>query len=208
MAIRSVMQVKRAGAPGISENQERRWTWPYSAANLLLLLYLMWAAPAVTVQIINRETWAVIPLIIGFVYLGERLLALAPTIRIGRAAALAFVLYVVWGMFAEVTPFSDFMSFYRASVDLATRHTLGVVLTSKSSTTVGWYGSVFWLLGPGYETMYIAAAVLWAAQIPLLYAALGSLGVDDASAKTAALIYGFSPSVVFYAPLITSESLF
>ncbi len=208
MTIRPLMQVEHAGALGIGEGQERRWAWAYTAANLLLLLYLVWAAPAVTTGIIRRETWAVIPLVIGFVYLGERLTALAPTIRIGRAAALAFTLYVLWGMFAEVTPFSDFMAFYRASTDLATRPSLGAALTAKSPTTVAWYGSALWLLGPGYQTMYIAAAVLWAAQIPLLYAALGRLGVHDATAKTAALIYGFSPSVVFYAPLITSESVF
>jgi 4-amino-4-deoxy-L-arabinose transferase-like glycosyltransferase len=100
------------------------------------------------------------------------------------------------------------MTFYRASIDLATRRALGAALTAKSPPTVTWYGSAFWLLGPGYQTMYIAAAVLWAAQIPLLYAALGRLGVHDGSAKAAALIYGFSPSVVFYAPLITSESVF
>jgi 4-amino-4-deoxy-L-arabinose transferase-like glycosyltransferase len=198
-----------AGALGVPEHQERRGAWPYSTtANLLLLLYLIWAAPAVTAGMIKRETWAVIPLVIGFVYLGERLFALAPTIRIGRAAALAFTLYVLWGLFAEVTPFSDFMSFYRASLDLATGQGLDAALTSKSPTTVAWYGSALWLLGPGYNTTYIAAAVLWAAQIPLLYTALGSLGVHEQTAKTAALIYGFSPSVVFYAPLITSESVF
>ena len=148
------------------------------------------------------------PLVVGFAYLGAWLSALAPRIRIGLAAVLAFTLYVLWGMFAEVTPFSDFLSFYQASIRLTTGGGLGAALPSKSPLTVAWYGSVLWLLSPSYQTTYIAAAVLWAAQIPLLYAALPSFGVRDPIAKTAALIYGFSPSVVFYAPLITSESVF
>src|SRR5262245_23709308 len=100
MAVRSLMQVKRPKALGVFETQEHRRTWLYTAANLLLLLYLAWAAPAVAVGIIKRETWAVIPLVIAFVYLGAWLIALAPRIRVGPAAVLAFILYVLWGMFA------------------------------------------------------------------------------------------------------------
>jgi len=190
-----------------SGRQERR-VWPYTAANLLLLLYLIWIAPRITRGIITHEGWEVIPLVVGLAYLGAWLSARAPRIRIGLAATLAFTLYVLWGMFAEVTPFSDFLSFYRASIGLTTGEGIRAALLSKSPATVAWYGSALWLLGPSYQTTYIAAAVLWAAQIPLLYAALASFGIHDATAKTAALMYGFSPSVVFFAPLITSESLF
>jgi 4-amino-4-deoxy-L-arabinose transferase-like glycosyltransferase len=73
---------------------------------------------------------------------------------------------------------------------------------------LAWYAGAAWLLGAGYPSTYAAAAVLWAGQIPLLYRALGSFGVRDAAARTAALLYGFSPTVLFYAPLITSESVF
>jgi hypothetical protein len=181
--------------------------WPFTAANLLLLLYLLWVASRVSGGIIARETWVVIPLVVGFACLGVSVGALAPSIRIVVAAVLACTLYHLWGMYAEVTPYADFDYFYSESVRF-TKGGLGVALKTKSPTTVAWYGSALWLLGLGYHTMYMAAAVLWAAQIPLLYSALASLGVAEATAKTAALLYGFSPSVVFFAPLITSESVF
>lgn len=182
--------------------------WPYTAANLLLLVYLIWVASQITGGIIKRETWAVIPLVVGFACLAASLSALAPRIRIVVAAALACTLYHLWGMYAEVTPYADFHYFYGESVHFMKGGGLGAALKTKSPTTVAWYGSVLWLLGPSLHTTYIAAAVLWAAQIPLLYWALASLGVAEATAKTAALMYGFSPSVVFFAPLITSESVF
>jgi 4-amino-4-deoxy-L-arabinose transferase-like glycosyltransferase len=206
MAIGPMIQVRHAGALASVAGQRRRWVWPYTA-NLLFLLYLAWAASHITSGMTRRETWAAIPLVVGFVYLGVRLNALAPRIRIAIAAALAFTLYHLWGLYTDVTPFSDFLSFYHESIDFMTMG-LGAALKTKSPTTIAWYGSVLWLLGPSYSATYVAAAVLWAAQIPLLYAALAAFDVRDATAKTAALVYGFSPSVVFYAPLITSESVF
>lgn len=207
MALRSsdrliVAQRMASGAP------VQRPAWPYAAVNLLMLLYLILVARTATVQVLKYQGLKVIPIAVVLVCAGFCLLALAPRIRIGLAALLAFAVYAAWGFFVEATPRDDFNNFYIAAANFAADPGIRPPVASKSPTTVVFYGSAMWLLGSSVRTTYFVAAAVWAVQIPLLYAALAGLGLRDATAKTAALLYGFSPTVFFFAALISSESVF
>jgi len=59
-------------------------------ANALFLAYLVWAAPKVTRQIIATEGWSVIALVVGFVYLGARLIGLVIGVEKVRYTMLPF----------------------------------------------------------------------------------------------------------------------
>lgn len=129
-------------------------------------------------------------------------------INIKTLVFVAFILYIFWGVYASVTPFSDFAHFYHQAVSFASSWDLKFLYDSKSPTTTAYYAFFAFLLGKSYLSFYIASALIWSIQIPILYKALINFDIEDKKAKFIAFMYGFYPGVIFYATVVSSESMF
>jgi len=56
--------------------------------------------------------------------------------------------------------------------------------------------------------LYLASAVIWSIQLPLLYKALINFKFNRRTAIFSTLFYGIAPGTVFFAPVLSSEAIF
>ncbi len=129
-------------------------------------------------------------------------------INIYTIVFISFLLYLFWGIYASVTPVSDFTVFYNLSVQYATSFDAKILYTSKSPTTTAYYAFFVFLLGKSYLAFYIASSLIWSVQIIILYKALSNFNFSENQAKFIALMYGLYPGIIFYATVVSSESVF
>lgn len=128
--------------------------------------------------------------------------------QIGTVTLFSFALYFGWGIYAQVTPDSDFKTFFHQSSSFATHFDFKTLFDSKSPPTTIYYAFFFYTLGRNYLTSYIASSIIWSIQIPLFYKALRNFEISKEQSKFVSLLYGLCPGIIFFATTISSESLF
>lgn len=148
-------------------------------------------------------------LALGWFVGGLLLMRRAPLPTSCALALIAGGLYLAWGWFAQVTPTSEFERLLKAAQDVAQGVDGGWqrLLESRSPVVVAWHLIFQWLLGTSLVASYLASAVLWGVQAPLLIGALTNFGVPRRVALLATALYLLGPGIVAFAPVVSSESM-
>ena len=133
--------------------------------------------------------------------------ALSRTLGIVTILALSFSASILWGLFIESVPTSDFFVFHRAAGRLSMGE-FAYLFSAKSPPAVAYYAAFHWLLGPTYMTNYIASSVAWTGGAALAYKALRSLYDDEKKVKFVCATLAFCPAFVVFSPVVSSESVF
>jgi 4-amino-4-deoxy-L-arabinose transferase-like glycosyltransferase len=187
--------------------------WPQRIASVVLTLamvYLGWALCLVIPPLIRSYGgWSFIWLLclsfglIIFVY-GS----MSNVRSIVPVCIMAFFVYVLVALYFDTRPFSDFENLYIRVKNFTPESAGSVILQSKSPVTVLYYGFLHWIMGGKYIAIYGATALLWSLQIFFLYQILYGLGGDHRRALLATVIFGSLPSVIAYAGVLSTESVF
>jgi len=114
---------------------------------------------------------------------------------------------LMWAVLARTIPVSDFSTFYQLSERLA-EGSLRALWQTKSSPTVAIYGAIFWLFGSSMFVVWAVGALLHAIQTYLVYLVAREIPVFRPSAALSAAMFGLLPSLVGYAPVMSSEGIF
>ena len=132
---------------------------------------------------------------------------LSRTLGIVTILALSFSASMLWGLFIESVPVSDFLYFHRAAGRLSMGE-FAYLFSEKSPTAIAYYAGFHWLLGPTHVTNYIASSVAWTGGAALTYKALRSLCDDEKKVKFVCAALAFCPAFVVFSPVISAESVF
>ena len=132
---------------------------------------------------------------------------LSRTLGIVTILALSFSASILWGLFIESVPVSDFFKFHKAAARLSMGE-FAYLFREKSPTAIAYYAGFHWLLGPTYVTNYIASSIAWTGGTVLTYKALQSLYDDKQKVKFVCTGLAFCPVFVVFSPVISSESVF
>ena len=133
--------------------------------------------------------------------------ALSRTFGIVTILALSFSASILWGLFIENVPASDFLYFHRAAGRLSMGE-FAYLFSEKSPTVIAYYAVFHWLLGPTYVANYIASSVAWTGGAALAYKSLRSLYDDEKKVKFVCAALAFCPAFVVFSPVISAESVF
>lgn len=120
----------------------------------------------------------------------------------------SFFLYVGYGLLAGTVPYSDFSSFYKQAGAYVNDPNLRLLDGTKSTATLLYYAAVFWLLGKSLFSAYIGAALAWSMSGMFVYKSATNVNMRESKKLILLVLFLFSPSTVFYAPVISSESVF
>jgi hypothetical protein len=179
----------------------------YLIALTLVLISIFSIYLALTIFHTYRFLSVFIPSILIFIIL-VKFSKYAYKINILFLTLVAFILYLSWGLYAMVTPYSDFMEFYKLSTSFANTGNLNILSESKSPTTIAYYAFFVSIFGKSNYVFYIASSLIWSIQVPLLYLSLKNFKIINLKAKFISLIYGLYPGVIFFATVVSSESVF
>ena len=133
--------------------------------------------------------------------------ALSRTFSIVTILALSFSASILWGLFIQSVPTSDFLNFHNAAASLSTG-AFAYLLSTKSPATISYYAVSHWLLGPAYVTNYVASSAAWTGGVALTHKALQSFFHDERKVKFVCATLAFYPGFVVFSPVISSESVF
>lgn len=86
--------------------------------------------------------------------------ALSRLFGIVTILALSFAASVLWGVFLESVPASDFLNLHEDAVSVSSGD-FSSLFGGKSPTTTGYFAAFHWLPGPTNVTNYIASSVAW-----------------------------------------------
>ncbi len=123
----------------------------------------------------------------------------------GWIFAGAGALAVLWGVYSNSVPFSDFANFFTQSARAFSAP--ASIIKSKSPTTVLLYGTFFSLFGKSLASVYAASALLWFGGGYLGYLALRKAGDTQLNRQVSAA-FALSPCILSYTPVISSEASF
>ncbi len=121
--------------------------------------------------------------------------------------ALSFAGMVLWGLFLDTAPLSDFLPYYVHAARLSSGD-LPELFRTKSPPTVAYYAAFHWLLGPTYAANYIASAVAWTCGAALVYRAVRPFLHDEWKARFVCFSLALCPTFVVFAPVNSSESVY
>ena len=176
-----------------------------------LKLFMIFLTVTFAIYMINASFYSIsgnskkLPLVFLILFLLLYIYKNIKKINIVVILFVSFLVYLFWGMYASVTPFSDFLGFYRHSVKFADTFSLSVLYSSKSPTTVVYYSIYAFFFGNNYLSFYIGSSLIWSAQIVLLFKSLVNFQIIENKAKFISLMYGFYPGIVFYATVVSRE---
>ena len=120
---------------------------------------------------------------------------------------LSLAASILWGVFVDSVPTSDFLNIYEDAVRVssgAIDHLFG----GKSPTTIGYYAVFHWFPGPANVTNYVASSVAWTGGVALTYKTLRNLMVDERKARFACAGLALCPTFMVFSPVVSSESVF
>ena len=132
---------------------------------------------------------------------------LSRSLGIVATLALSFAGMVLWGIFLESVPVSDYATYYIRAARLISGD-LSQLARAKSASTVGYYAAFHWLLGPAYVTNYIASAAAWAGGVAFIYGALRPLVNDEWKARFVCSGLALYPGFFVFSPVVSSESVY
>ena len=132
---------------------------------------------------------------------------LSRTFGIVTILALSFTASVLWGVFLESVPTSDFLNFYKNAVSVSLGD-FDQLFRGKSPTTIGYYAIFHFLPGPANITNYIASSVAWTGGAALTYKTLRNLTDDERKVRFICAGLALCPTFVVFSPVVSSESVF
>ncbi len=133
--------------------------------------------------------------------------ALSRTLGVMTVLALSFAAMVLWGLFLESAPVSDFLPYYVHAARLSSGE-FSELFRTKSPPTVAYYAVFHWLLGPTYATNYIASAAAWTGGAAFVYRAIRPLLCEEWKARFVCFALALCPAFVVFSPVNSSESVY
>ena len=121
--------------------------------------------------------------------------------------ALSTSASILWGLFIQSVPTSDFLNIQNAAARLSAGE-FALLLSVKSPTTISYYAAFHLLPGPAYVINYIASSAPWTGGVALTYMALRSFFHDERKVKFVCAALAFCPAFVVFSPVVSSESVF
>ena len=132
---------------------------------------------------------------------------LSRTFGIVTILALSFAVSILWGVFIESVPTSDFLNIYNRVVRVSSGD-FYQLFGGKSPTTIGYYAVFHWLPVPANVTNYIASSVAWTGGAALTYMTLRNLMVNERKARFACVGVALCPTFMVFSPVVSTESVF
>ena len=132
---------------------------------------------------------------------------LSRTFGIVTILALTFAASILWGIFLESVPASDFLKIYERAV----RVSLGefdYLFGGKSPTAIGYYAVFQWLPAPTNVSNYIASSVAWTGGAAFTYMTLRNLIDDERKSRFVSVGVALCPTFMVFSPVVSSESVF
>ena len=133
--------------------------------------------------------------------------ALSRTFGIVTILALSFTASVLWGVFIESVPTSDFLNFHKNAIHVSSGD-FDQLFRGKSPTTIGYYATFHSLPGSANITNYIASSVAWTGGAALTYKTLRNLIDDEPKARFVCAGLALCPTFMVFSPVVSSESVF
>ncbi|MYD51094.1 MAG: hypothetical protein F4W93_06355 [Dehalococcoidia bacterium] len=133
--------------------------------------------------------------------------ALSRTFGIVTILALSFAAYILWGVFIESVPTSDFLNIYKDAVSVSSG-TFEQLFGGKSPTAIGYHALFHWLLGPTNLTNYIASSVAWTGGVAFTYKTLRYFVDDGQKVRFICAGLALCPTFMVFSPVVSSESVF
>ena len=120
---------------------------------------------------------------------------------------LTFAASVMWGLFIESVPASDFLTYHNHSTLLSSGE-FSELFSSKSPATVAYFAVFHWLLGTSHLTNYIASAAAWTGGAAIVYKSIRPFFLESWKAKFVCFGLALCPAFLVFSPLIGSEAVF
>ncbi len=120
---------------------------------------------------------------------------------------ISFLAMVLWGLFLESAPVSDFAAFHIHAAELSSG-VFSAVFSTKSPPTVAYYAVFHRLLGPTLAANYIASATAWTAGAAFVYWAARPFFPDARDARFLSFCLALCPTFLVFSPVISSESVY
>ena len=134
-------------------------------------------------------------------YAASRFLSIAVLLPI------TFLAMVLWGLFLDSTPVSDFAAFHIHAAELSSGM-FSSLFGTKSPPTVAYYAVFHRLLGPALAANYIASATAWTAGAAFVYWAARPFFSDARDARFLGFSLALCPTFLVFSPVISSESVY
>lgn len=133
--------------------------------------------------------------------------SLSRTFGIVTILALSFTASVLWGVFLESAPASDFLNIYKDAASVSSG-AFSNLFGGKSPTTIGYFAAFHWLPGPTNVTNYIASSVAWTGGAALTYKTLRYFVDDGRKVRFVCAGLALCPTFMVFSPVVSSESVF
>ncbi len=133
--------------------------------------------------------------------------AVSRFVRIMILLPISFLAMVLWGLFLESAPVSDFAAFHTHASELSSG-VFSSLFSTKSPPTVAYYAVFHRLLGPTHSANYIASATAWTAGAVFVYWAARPFFSDARDARFLSFCLALCPTFFVFSPVISSESVY
>ena len=120
---------------------------------------------------------------------------------------LTFLAMVLWGLFLESSPVSDFAAFHIHAAEFSSGM-FSSLFGTKSPPTVAYYAVFHRLLGPALAANYIASAAAWTVGAAFVYWAARPFFSDARDARFLSFSLALCPTFLVFSPVISSESVY
>ena len=179
--------------------------WEYNPRKILYSAFLL-VPIAYFVNIYAQSDDLISKALVGFglIYLLFRTIE-NKNIRIELWFFVSFLLTVLWGLFANSVPVSDF-AFYRGDALSLASGDASSLLRTLSLGTILYYAAFSRVLGEDMISFYMASALAWSLGTYLIYLSLTHY-IPLKQSKVWALVSFLSPVYIIYGPVVSSESV-
>ena len=140
----------------------------------------------------------------GLIYLLLRTIE-NKNIRIELWFFVSFLLTVLWGLFANSVPVSDF-AFYRDNALSLASGDVSSLLRTKSLGTILYYAAFSKVMGKDMISFYMASALAWSLGTYMIYLSLTHY-IPLKQSRVWALVSFLSPVYILYGPVVSSEAV-
>ena len=117
----------------------------------------------------------------------------------------SFLLTVLWGLFANSVPVSDF-AFYRDNALSLASGDVSSLLRTKSLGTILYYAAFSKVMGKDMISFYMASALAWSLGTYMIYLSLTHY-IPLKQSRVWALLSFLSPVYIIYGPVVSSEAV-
>ena len=116
-----------------------------------------------------------------------------------------FILNLLWWNYVDTKPVSDFLSIYLNASKFSSTFDFLYLQQSKSPIVTLYYSVFLYIFGNSTFVAVLAASTAWSLQAPIIRLILLSTGCSERNSLYCALLYCFTPALIFYSPVISYE---